>query len=84
MTDPWSPRKLEWVLPDNLVIFVLFYGASLPESPSIMSIVQALVLSLVSQWRESILMKEAPCSLHSPSINSILCFLHTLSPQALP
>lgn len=34
MADTWSPRMLEWMLSDNLVIFWLFYGASLPESPS--------------------------------------------------
>lgn len=33
-TAAWSPRMLEWMLCGNVVIFWLFYGASLPESPS--------------------------------------------------
>jgi hypothetical protein len=42
------------------------------ESPSI---VRAPILSLVSQWREPILMKEVSCPLHSPSIESILMLI---------
>lgn len=33
MTDAWSPRRLELILSDNLVIFMLFYEANLPTVP---------------------------------------------------
>lgn len=38
MAEARSLGRLEWVL-SNLVIFLLFYGASLPECPKIVSIV---------------------------------------------
>lgn len=55
MTDAWSPGRLEWMF-NNLVIVLLFCGASLPESIS--------VPSLVSQEIEPILIKEPHVLLH--------------------
>lgn len=36
MTETWSPGRLEWLLSDNLIIVLLLFGVSLPESSNIM------------------------------------------------
>lgn len=37
--NAFSPRRLEWRLSNNLVIFLLLWSLPVPESPKIMSTV---------------------------------------------
>lgn len=72
MADTRSPGRLEWMLSNSHVIFLLFSGASLPKFPPNPGHRLDPDPELCLSVTRTILMKEVPCTWYPPPVESIL------------